>query len=508
MDKPEDISKIYNALLESEEKFRHLTKLMPVGVYTTDKNGVITFFNDSAAQLWGRTPRLNDSTDLSFSGSLKMYTPQGSVIPHHEFPMTKALGLKKSIHDEEITIEKPDGTRLSFTVNIELLFDANREVSGAINVFQDITEKKKAEIGLRRLAAIVESSEDAIVSKTLNGIITSWNAAAEKMFGYSEDEIIGQPINILIPLSNQDEELRIISKIKAGEKIDHFETVRLRKDGSEITISLSISPIKNDKGQIIGASKIARDITRKVELDNKLRMYTEQLKELNNYKDEFMAMASHELKTPLTVIKANLQLLELQLHNDPNYGFVDKTMKQVNKLGNLISDLFDVSKIQAGQLQLNYSEFDVYELLADTIGSIAHTFNSHKIQTAGDAGPIKITADYHRLEQVLINIITNAIKYSPSGDTVILTARCNYGNVIISVKDFGIGIPKDDLEKVFSRFFRVRGLASTFSGSGIGLYISSEIIKHHGGTMWVESEENLGSTFYFSVPSNKQLLPK
>jgi PAS domain S-box-containing protein len=508
MDKPEDISKLYTALLESEQKFRYLSNLMPVGVYTTDKNGVITFFNDSAANLWGRTPRLNDSTDLSFSGSLKMYTPQGDVIPHHEFPMAKALRFKKSIRDEEITIEKPDGSRLSFIVNIEILFDVNGELSGAINVFQDITEKKKAEIGLRRLAAIVESSEDAIISKTLNGIITSWNAAAEKMFGYSENEIIGQPINILIPQSNQDEERRIISKIKAGEKIDHFETVRMRKDGSELNISLSVSPIKNDNGQIIGASKIARDITRKVELDNKLRMYTDQLKELNNYKDEFMAMASHELKTPLTVIKANLQLLALQLQYDPNYGFVDKTMKQVNKLGNLISDLFDVSKIQAGQLQLNYSEFDLNELLAETIGSIAHTFNTHKIQIVAEEEPIRITADYLRLEQVLINIITNAIKYSPTSDTVIITARRDNGNVIISIKDFGIGIPKEDQEKVFSRFFRVRGLASTFSGSGIGLYISSEIIKHHGGNMWVESEENIGSTFYFSIPANKPLLPK
>src|SRR6476469_2086377 len=125
MDKLEDISKIYTALLESEEKFRQLTNLMPVGVYTTDKNGVITFFNDSAVKLLGRTPRLNDSTDLSFSGSFKMYTPQGAVIPQHEYPMAKALGFKQSIHDEEITIEKPDGTRLYFSVNIELLFDVN-----------------------------------------------------------------------------------------------------------------------------------------------------------------------------------------------------------------------------------------------------------------------------------------------------------------------------------------------------------------------------------------------
>jgi PAS domain S-box-containing protein len=302
---------------------------------------------------------------------------------------------------------------------VEPLFDNNHILTGTISVFQDISEKKHTEIGMRRLAAIVESSDDAIISKTLKGIITSWNRAAEKMFGYKEDEIIGKSIEILIPLSNRQEEKEIISRIKSGQKIEHFETIRVRKDGTEINISLAVSPLKNDKGEIVGASKIARDITKRVELDNKLRIYREQLEELNNYKDEFMAMASHELKTPLTVIKANLQLLEFKLLQDPNYEFVNKTMKQVNKLGNLIADLFDISKIQAGQLQLNYSEFDLKDLVEETIGSISHTFVSHKIKTVN--GPsIKIAADYQRLEQVLINILTNAIKYSPDAHEIIL----------------------------------------------------------------------------------------
>jgi PAS domain S-box-containing protein len=487
---------------EPEEKFLQLTHLLPVGVYSTNKEGVLTFYNESAAKIWGRNPRLNDPDEIPFCGAWKIIDENGIIAPGDSL-MAKVLQSKTRIQEEEINLERPDGQKIIVLANIEPLFDNDGNLTGAISVFQDITEKKRAEIGLKRLAAIVESSEDAIISKTLKGIITSWNSAAEKMFGYTEDEIIGKPIDILIPHTNRQEEKEIISKIKAGQKIDHFETIRLRKDGTEINISLTVSPIKNDKGEIVGASKISRDITKRVELDQKLRLYTEQLKELNKYKDEFMAMASHELKTPLTVIKANLQLLEFKLQQDPNNEFVHKTMKQVNKLGNLISDLFDISKIQAGQLQLNYTEFDPRDLIEETIGSIAHTFASHKIKTVFNGEPVKISADYNRLEQVLINVLTNAIKYSPTSDEIILSTKSDNENVILSVTDSGIGIPEEDMEKVFTRFFRVRGLASTFSGSGIGLYISSEIIKRHGGKMWVESQENIGSTFFCSIPRVK-----
>jgi PAS domain S-box-containing protein len=492
-----------NVKYDPEVKFLQLTHLLPVGVYSTDKDGVLTFYNESAARIWGRNPQPNSKEEIPFSGSKKIYDADGELIPLNESPLAKVLHSKTKIQDEELIIEQPDGHRVTILLNVEPLFDNNHILTGTISVFQDISEKKHTEIGMRRLAAIVESSDDAIISKTLKGIITSWNRAAEKMFGYKEDEIIGKSIEILIPLSNRQEEKEIISRIKSGQKIEHFETIRVRKDGTEINISLAVSPLKNDKGEIVGASKIARDITKRVELDNKLCIYREQLEELNNYKDEFMAMASHELKTPLTVIKANLQLLEFKLLQDPNYEFVNKTMKQVNKLGNLIADLFDISKIQAGQLQLNYSEFDLKDLVEETIGSISHTFVSHKIKTVN--GPsIKIAADYQRLEQVLINILTNAIKYSPDAHEIIINTSSDKENAIISVTDFGIGIPSDDIEKVFTRFFRARGLASTFSGSGIGLYISSEIIKRHGGKMWVESKENIGSVFYCSLPLVQQ----
>ncbi|MEO6452649.1 MAG: PAS domain S-box protein [Ginsengibacter sp.] len=492
---------IKEALETSEEKYRHLTRLMPVAVFSTDQDGVITFYNEKAAELWGRSPRLGDPDEIRFCGSLKLFQPDGTPMTHEECPMGKALKYKKSFRNEEIMIERPDGKRVIALVNIDPLFGNDGQLTGAINVLQDITERKKTQLSTMRLAAIVESSEDAIISKTLSGIITSWNNAAERIFGYTDKEIVGKPIYVLIPASHQEEEKVILEKIGKGERIEHFETIRLNKYGQEINISLTVSPIKNERGEIIGASKISRDITEKVRTEEQLRIYTQKLKELNNHKDEFLAMASHELKTPLTVIKANIGLLQLKLNDDFSQEFVTRTMVQVNKLSDLISDLLDISKVQSGNLQLNFTSFDFKKLIYETVENIEHTHPSHKIifDTVNDKLPI--VADMARLEQVIINVITNAIKYSPASDKVVLSAEYHVDFITVSVKDFGIGISKENLKKVFSRFFMVKETIPKILGSGIELYISNEIIKRHKGKMWVESEENNGSTFYFSIPT-------
>jgi PAS domain S-box-containing protein len=364
-------------------------------------------------------------------------------------------------------------------------------------------EQKLAEEKQAILAAIVSSSDDAIVSKTLNGIITSWNHSAQKMFGYTEAEAIGKHISIIIPPNRMDEETHIIRKIRSGERIEHFETIRVAKDGKEINISLTVSPLKNKAGQVIGASKVARDITERIESEKKRQLYTQKLQELNTYKDEFMAMASHELKTPLTVIKATLQVLEHKMAEDINFDLVNKTLKQVNKLSELINNLLDVSKTQAGKLELNYSRFDLTILLKETIDSIQQTTSQHKIVFNSNAPEVFVNADRHRIEQVIINMLTNAVKYSPGAGVITVDAFEDIDKITVSVKDNGIGIPADDIENIFSSFYRVQALASTFSGSGIGLYISSEIIKRHGGDIWAQSEEGKGSAFYFSIPRDK-----
>ena len=458
-------------------------------------DGTITSWNPAAERMFGYTEAEALGSNISMIIPTELLSEEHTIISR--------IKRGERIDHYETVRKRKDGTLFLVGVTVSPIRDENEIIIGASKIARDITEQKSAEQKQAMLAAIIDSSDDAIVSKNLDGIITSWNHGAEKIFGYKPEEAIGRHITLIIPENRRDEETEIIGKIRRGEGVTHFETIRITKDRREINISLTVSPVKDRKGKVIGASKVARDITEKVEVDKQRQLFTERLQEINHYKDEFMAMASHELKTPLTVIKANLQILEHKMQDDNKIYFVNKTLNQVNKLSNLISDLLDVSKIQTGALELKRTNLLLVPFLTEIIESIQQTSSNHEIILKANNKKLMVRADRDRLEQVVINILTNAIKYSPNGKKVTVDANIKDEYIIMKVTDYGIGIPGDDLDKVFTRFFRVRGLASTFSGSGIGLYISSEIIKRHGGNMWVESEINKGSSFYFSIPSAK-----
>jgi PAS domain S-box-containing protein len=246
---------------ESEARYRALFDLGPVAVYACDVSGVVHDFNSRAVELWGRQPGSRE-TEARFCGSLKMFRPDGSLMPHDQCPMAEvASGKVSGVRDSEVVIERPDGSRVTVVVNIRQLKNERGEVTGAINCFYDVTERKRAETSIARLAAIVESSDDAIISKDLNGTIKSWNRGAERLFGYAAEEVIGKSVTLLIPPDHVDEEAGILERLRRGESVEHYETVRRRKDGSLLDISLTISPIRDAQGRVIGASKVARDIT-------------------------------------------------------------------------------------------------------------------------------------------------------------------------------------------------------------------------------------------------------
>ena len=269
------------AIRQSEERYRTLFNLGPMAVYSIDTSGVIQDFNRHAAELWGREPAFGD-TDQRFCGSFKMFRPDGSFMPHDQCPMAEVVSGKISgVHDAEVLIERPDGSHVTVLVNIRPLKNDRGEVTGAINCFYDITDRKRAEIAAMRLAAVVRSSHDAIIAKDLNGTITDWNQGAERIFGYKAKEIIGKSILTLIPKDRQDEETEILSKIRRGQSIDHYETVRRCKDGRLIDVSLTISPVKAPNGKIVGVSKIARDITNQKQTEQRLAEQT-RLLDLSN----------------------------------------------------------------------------------------------------------------------------------------------------------------------------------------------------------------------------------
>jgi len=264
-------------LHESEKRMRQLTSLMPAAVYSCDQEGRITFFNRRAAELWGREPKLNDRQER-YCGSLRLLRPDGSQIPHNQGAMAIAVKTGQPARNEEAIIERSDGSRIILRVNIDPLHDMNGRLCGAINVFEDVTDLRRAEQASRQLAAIVESSDDAIISKDLNGIIASWNHGAERLFGYTAKEAIGRPIGFLIPPERHDEEPAILERIRRGERIEHYETIRQHKDGRLMDISITVSPIRDAQGNISGASKIARDISRRKRVEVTLRESEQRLR--------------------------------------------------------------------------------------------------------------------------------------------------------------------------------------------------------------------------------------
>jgi len=288
--------------------FREIVESLPTALYTTDAEGRITFYNDAAAELWGRRPSIGTEW---WCGSWRLYWPDGSPMAHDQCPMAIALKTGAPVRGTEAIAERPDGSRYAFVPYPTPLFTPTGQLRGAVNMLVDITERKQAEVATQRLAAIVASSDDAIVSKTLNGIVTSWNEAAERLFGYTPDEIIGQSILTLIPTDRHGEEAEIVGRIRAGQRVEHYETVRQRKDGSLFDISLTVSPIKRDDGTIIGASKIARDISERkraeaqlAQLHEAAQVEIEQRKRAEDAKELLLHEIKHRVKNTLATVQA------------------------------------------------------------------------------------------------------------------------------------------------------------------------------------------------------------
>jgi PAS domain S-box-containing protein len=356
----------------------------------------------------------------------------------------------------------------------------------------DIHEIKLAEEKSAKLAAIIASSDDAIISKTLESVITSWNDSARRMFGYTSEEMIGETIYKLIPPDRLEEEPQILARLKSGDRVDHFETKRLTRDGRLIDVSVSVSPVKDKEGRIIGLSKIARDITEK-KLDE-------------TRKNDFIGMVSHELKTPLTSLNALLQVASLKLKNSPDSflsSAMEKSNVQVKRMTSMINGFLNISRLESGKIQIDKQRFDMEKLISEVIDEITLTVSSHIISFTPNH-PVEVNADRDKISSVISNLVSNAVKYSPNGKHIQVTCEVQGQNVIVSVKDEGIGIKPQDIDMIFDRYYRIESSDTQhISGFGIGLYLSAEIVRQHQGEISVDSETGVGSVFYFSLPLDR-----
>lgn len=409
------------------------------------------------------------------------------VAPPERYEASKHL-YDRVMAGEKFSTERKSATGDDFMVHFIPIKNTEDEIEAGLIIALEITDIKKAEEKSAKLAAIIESSDDAIISKTLESVITSWNDSAERIFGYNADEIIGKTIYQLIPPDRYDEEPQIISKLKTGERVTHFETKRLTKSQKLIDVSVTISPVKNKEGEIIGVSKIARDITEK------------KLEEQR--KNDFVAMVSHELKTPLTTINSYIQLLLAQAkkHDEKfTINALTRTHVQTKKMTSMIDDFLSVARLEEGKVPLNIARFNFHELAEEVAADLQFLTSKHQIHLF-DCKDVDLHADRDKIGQVLNNLLSNAIKYSPEGGEITINCKTEGGKATISVTDQGVGIKPDDQVRLFERFYRANNeKLQMVSGFGIGLYLVSEVLRFHNSKIELESKENAGSTFYFSL---------
>ncbi len=484
---------------------------LPAGAYLCNAEGLIVYFNDHAVRMWGRAPTLNEPMDR-FCGSFRLHHSDGRAMPHDECWMALALKTGQEYNGVEVVVERPDGSRRTALVHISPFFDDTGILQGAINIVVDISDRKEAERANAFLGAIVESSEDAIISKSLDGVIQSWNVGAERIFGYSSVEAVGQSIKIIIPPELIHEERLILSRLCNGERIEHFETTRVTKHGKRIEISVTISPVRDGTGKIVGASKIARDITARKESEAALVALKNELEVADIRKNEFLATLAHELRNPLAAVCNSLQLLALDDSLSPTVGQIREIMDQQGKqMVRLVDDLLDASRISRGQIELRREDVELASVVGVAVQSARPCIDKakHQLAITLPTKPVVLHADPIRLAQVLGNLLGNAAKYTPPGGQMWLSAQVVDDGVEFSVRDTGVGIKADVLPRIFDMFMQVESSkADSIGGLGIGLALAKKLVDLHNGRIEVVSEgEGKGTEFVVWLPASSLRKP-
>jgi PAS domain S-box-containing protein len=367
-------------------------------------------------------------------------------------------------------------------------------------VFRDITERRREELRAAWLSSIVESSEDAIISKTIDGKVTSWNPAAERLLGYTANEIVGCPIMTIIPPELHEEERQILERLRQGERIDHFDTVRSTKEGRRIEVSLTVSPLRDGEGVVVGASKIMRDIGKRKELERRLR-------EEHRLKDEFLAMLAHELRNPLAPIRTSSEILSHAPADEALAQTAIVTIKrQVAHLTRLVDDLLDVSRITQARVELQCHPVDLAGVIAQAVETVESQLREKKLRlsviSASAHEPMYVNGDFARLVQCMGNILSNAAKFTDAGGNISLRTHAENSTAVITIADTGVGITPELLPRIFDLFVQGdRALDRTQGGLGVGLAVVKRLVEMHGGEVTAESSGfGSGSTFTVRLP--------
>jgi len=496
------------ALSDSEERFRTLVANVPGVIFrcSIDNDWTMEFLSDEIEELVGYP-----ASDF-IANEVRTFA---SVIHPEDAPVLSAEVEAAVADDRPYTIEyrtaHRDGSIRHVVERGQAILgrDGERKLDGAIF---DVTQRWTAENERLKLASIVESSDDAIMAATAKGHLSSWNSGAERVFGYTAEEVIGKPISILAPLDNEDEPVLILDRILAGQAIAHHETVRKRKDGTLIDVSFTFSPLRDVSGAVIGASAIAHDITERRRSDAErerllleLADQNERLRELDRLKDEFVALVSHELRTPLTSIRGYLELVleeEAGSLTEEQRQFLGVVERNAHRLLALVGDLLFLAQVEAGKLSLDIGAVDLSAIAAESVETARPIAEEKEVTLTLATGPLALIAgDHSRLVQLLDNLISNGVKFTPPGGRVDVRVKSQRGNAVIEVRDTGMGIPSEEQQHLFERFFRTaKATEQAIPGTGLGLAISKAIVEAHGGQIAVASADGTGTTFRISLP--------
>jgi PAS domain S-box-containing protein len=477
-------------------------------VITTDIGGKVSYLNTVAETVSGWSQQDAAGKPLETVFRVVNETTRQPV----ENPALRALreGVVVGLANHTVLIRR-DGTECPIDDSAAPIRDERGGVSGCVLIFRDVTaqrqlarEKQQQLFTARRLASIVESSEVAIIGKGLDGIIQSWNAAAERLFGYTAEQATGRHISLVIPPERLAEENEIIATLKAGRRIEHFETLRVRADGERVFVSLTVSPIKDDDGNVVGASKMVRDITRERQAEDDLRKLAAELAESDRRKNEFLATLAHELRGPLAPIANALEIWKRSTSQEQLRQARETMERQLGQTVRLVDDLLDLNRITHNRLELRKARVElatVVEHALETCRPIADS-RGHELTITLPTEPSYLRADAARLAQVFSNLLGNSCKYTDVGGKISLTARHQDDEVIVSVKDNGVGIPPDRISGVFDMFAQVgTSLEHAQGGLGIGLTLVKQLVTMHGGTVEAHSGGlGEGSEFVVRLP--------
>jgi PAS domain S-box-containing protein len=484
------------ALRESEERL-HLA-LMSSGVGTWSWNVVENslVWDDYIHPLFGLEPksfqgRFEDLLHLVHPADREHVTQAVAKTLEHDAP-----------YDTEYRVVWPDGTVRFLTSRGKVYRDGAGSPARMSGVCWDVTDRKRTEELQQQLAAIIDSADDPILSKGLDGIVRSWNAGAARLFGYRSEEIIGRPATLLIPQDRLDEEPKIVDRIVRGEQVEPFETIRRKKDGTLVPVSLRISAIKDINGRVTGASKIVRDITEQKHTEGRLQKLLTELERSNRELEQFAYVASHDLQEPLRMVASYTQLLEQRYSDkldDDAREFINYAVDGARRMQRLINDLLEFSRVSTRGRRLE--AMDANEVLGTVRANLTAAIEDAGALVTNGELP-SVMGDRTQLGQLLQNLIGNAIKFRGAAlPHVHIAAREGADEWVLTVKDNGIGIAPEYFDRIFVIFQRLHATAD-YPGTGIGLAVCKRIVERHGGRIWVESQPGNGATFSFTIPKS------